>query len=54
MDLPDNVSAAGASLIANASGTVQGSYTVLITPEEIDEGVGLAVEKGGAYRPPEQ
>ena len=47
-DLPDNVAAAAGSLLANASGAIKGTVTVLMTPEEVDE----AVKKTGDYRPP--
>ena len=47
-DLPDNVTAAAASLAVNASGLVSARTTVLLTPEEIDQ----ATQKGGTYRPP--
>ncbi len=49
-DTPDNVDAIAGSLIANASGTVKLSITVLITPEEIDQ----AVKKTMDWRPPGQ
>ena len=48
VDLPDNVSAAAASLTANAAGAVGVSVTVLLTPEEMDE----AAKKTPEYRPP--
>lgn len=35
-DLPDNVSAASAPLIAGATGTVRTRTIVLLTPEEVD------------------
>ena len=47
-DLPDNVTAAAASLVANASGAIKATVTVLMTPEEADE----AVERTVDYRPP--
>ena len=54
VDLPDNVSAATASLMVNATGRVKVTYTPLFTPEEIDK----AAEKGrqirDAYRAPGQ
>jgi len=50
VDLPDNVSAAAASLAINASGAVTTSTTVLLTPSEIDE----AVKKSVPYRAPGQ
>jgi uncharacterized protein with GYD domain len=53
-DFPDNVSTAAASLVGNAAGTSKVTYTVLITPEEIDQATGLAREKMAAYRPPGQ
>ena len=49
-DLPDNASAAAASLTIGGSGAVAGSLTVLLTPEEID----AAVKKSGSYTPPGQ
>jgi len=50
VDLPDNVSAAAASLAINASGVVTTSTTVLLTPGEIDE----AAKKSVPYRAPGQ
>jgi uncharacterized protein with GYD domain len=50
VDLPDNVSAAAASLAINASGVVATSTTVLLTPAEIDE----AAKKSVPYRGPGQ
>jgi len=49
-DLPDNVSAASASLTVNASGLIRNNIVVLMTPEELD----LAVKKSGTYRGPGQ
>ena len=49
-DLPDNVSAASASLTVNASGLVRNSTVVLMTPEEVDQ----AVKKSVTYRGPGQ
>jgi len=49
-DLPDNVSAAALSLVANAAGTALVKTIVLITPEEVDQ----AVKKSVDYRPPGQ
>jgi uncharacterized protein with GYD domain len=48
VDLPDNATAAGISLVVSSSGSVAFKTTVLLTPQEIDE----AVEKGVAYRAP--
>ena len=48
IDLPDNVSAAAASMAVNASGVVTAKTVVLITPEEMD----AAVQKGADYAPP--
>ena len=48
MDLPDNVTAAGVALLVAASGTIDITTTVLLTPEEVD----AAVKVGGDYRPP--
>ncbi len=48
VDLPDNASAAAASLAINASGAVRTSTTVLLTPEEVDS----AVKKSVPYRAP--
>lgn len=50
VDLPDNVSAATASLATAASGAVTGKITVLLTPEEIDD----AAKRGAVYTPPGQ
>ena len=41
LDLPDNVAATAASLVVNATGTVNATYTVLITPEEVKRSVEL-------------
>ena len=49
-DMPDNASAAALALVAEASGAVAVSTTVLLTPEEVDE----AVKKTPTYRPPGQ
>jgi uncharacterized protein with GYD domain len=54
MDLPDNVTAAAGSIMANATGTSKVTYTVLITPEEIDQATDLVKETAAAYRPPGQ
>jgi uncharacterized protein with GYD domain len=50
VDLPDNASAAAASLSINASGVVRTSTTVLLTPDEVDS----AVKKSVPYRAPGQ
>jgi uncharacterized protein with GYD domain len=50
VDLPDNVSAAAASLTISASGVVTTRTTVLLTPGEIDE----AAKKSVPYRAPGQ
>lgn len=47
-DMPDNASAAAASLVASASGVVRATVTVLLTPEEVD----AASEATPQYRPP--
>jgi len=52
VDLPDNVTAAASSLLGNAAGTHKTTFTVLITPEELDQASELAKEKMAAYRPP--
>ncbi|HRJ44243.1 MAG: GYD domain-containing protein [Caldilineaceae bacterium] len=54
VELPGNVSAAAASLVANATGTVNASYTVLITPEELDEAAEQGRRLTAAYRAPGQ
>jgi uncharacterized protein with GYD domain len=48
VDMPDNVSAAAASLAVSASGAVSARTTVLLTPEEIDQ----AAKKNVKYTPP--
>lgn len=48
MDMPNNVTAAGLSLMVSASGAVVSKTTVLLTPTEIDE----AVKVHPDYRPP--
>ena len=50
VDMPDNVSAATASLAAGSSGAVSGKITVLLTPEEID----AATQRDVTYTPPGQ
>jgi uncharacterized protein with GYD domain len=50
VDLPDNVSAATASLAINASGVVRTTTTVLLTSEEVD----AATKKSVPYRAPGQ
>lgn len=54
LDLPSNVVALKASLIGNAPGSVNVRYTVLATPEEVDEAAEAARENMAAYRPPGQ
>ncbi len=49
-ELPDNVSAAAASLAITAGGAVRVRTTVLLDPEEVDE----ALQKSVEYRPPGQ
>ena len=49
-DLPSNVEAATASLLVSATGAIQGHFTVLMTPEEID----AAAQGTINYRPPGQ
>jgi uncharacterized protein with GYD domain len=48
IDLPDNVTAAGLSLVTNASGAVAVSVTVLLTPEEMDAAAQMTLD----YSPP--
>ena len=50
VDMPDNVSVAGLSLVVNASGAANAKTVVLMTPEEMDE----ATKKTVDYRPPGQ
>ena len=50
VEVPDNLSAAAGSLVANASGTVNVKTVVLLTPEEIDKVTKITVD----YRPPGQ
>ena len=50
VDLPDNASMAGLSLVINASGAATAKTVVLMTPEEVDE----ATKKTNDYRPPGQ
>jgi uncharacterized protein with GYD domain len=47
-DLPDNVTSAAAGLIVGASGGINSTVTVLLTPEEIDE----AAKRQYTFRPP--
>ena len=48
VDVPDNVSAAAASLAIASSGIVNPRTVVLLTPEEIDQ----ATKKGATYTAP--
>jgi uncharacterized protein with GYD domain len=48
MDGMDNIDAAAAAMIVNASGAIKTKTTVLLTPEEVDQ----ATQKHGSYRPP--
>ena len=48
LELPDNASAAAASLAVNASGIVSSKVVVLLTPEEVDEATKMTVN----YRAP--
>ncbi len=48
VDLPDNVSAATASLAVTAGGGARVSVTVLLTPDELDQ----VSRKSADYRPP--
>ena len=48
LDLPDNRSAAAASLVVNAAGGATAEAVVLLTPEDIDAAAKLSVD----YRPP--
>jgi uncharacterized protein with GYD domain len=47
-DLPDNASAAAASLSLASSGAATNKVTVLLTPEDLDQ----AVKKTPSYTPP--
>ena len=48
VDAPDHATVAAAAIAVNATGAVQASTTVLLTPEEIDQ----AIKKGVTYHPP--
>ena len=48
LDLPDNRSAAAASMAVNATGGATSEVVVLLTPEDIDAAAHLSV----SYRPP--
>ncbi len=48
LDLPDNRTAAAASIAVNAAGGATSEVIVLLTPEDIDAAAKLSVE----YRPP--
>ncbi len=54
MDLPDNVNATTANLVANATGVIKNTTTVLIASEEVDQAVDQAAKVAGEYRPPGQ
>jgi uncharacterized protein with GYD domain len=48
LDLPDNRTAAAASLAVNTTGAATSEVVVLLTPEDMDEAAQLSVD----YRPP--
>ena len=48
LDLPDNRSAAAASIAVTAAGGLTSEVVVLLTPEDIDAAAKLSVD----YRPP--
>ena len=48
LDLPDNMSAAAASIAVNTAGGATSEVVVLLTPEDIDAASKLSVD----YRPP--
>jgi uncharacterized protein with GYD domain len=48
LDLPDNRTAAAASIAVNTTGAATSDVVVLLTPEDIDEAAKLSVD----YRPP--
>ncbi len=48
LELPDNLSAAAASIAVNTSGGASSEVVVLLTPEDVDEAAKLSVD----YRPP--
>ena len=48
VDMPDNASAAAASLTISGSGALTGKITVLLTPEDIDQ----AARKSPTYTAP--
>ena len=50
VDAPDNVTAAGMSMIVNATGAATTAITVLLTPAEVDEATKVSFD----YRPPGQ
>ena len=50
IDVPDNVSAAAASVAVGAGGAAHVKTTVLLTPEEMDQ----ATKKSVTFRPPGQ
>ena len=48
LDLPDNRTAAAASIAVNATGAAACEVIVLLTPEDVDEAARMSVD----YRPP--
>lgn len=48
LDLPDNQTAAAASIAVNSGGGATSEVVVLLTPEEIDAAANMSVD----YRPP--
>ena len=51
VEYPDNITLVAGSLIGNASGTSVSHYTVLLTPEDMDQSVATANKMMDAYRP---
>ena len=52
MDVPDNVTAAAASMAAGTLGTANITFTVMITPEEIDQATDIAKKLTAGPPPP--
>ena len=48
LDMPDNQSAAAASIAVNAAGAATSEVVVLLTPEDVDAAAKMSVD----YRPP--
>ena len=52
MEMPDNATAAASSIMGNVGGTTPSTWTVLMTPEEVDRAVEIANARMKVFRRP--